>query len=233
MLIGNDATANAAHVVWVGDFNRHHPAWDRPEDSHLFTRELLKAAETLITATMELRLDMVLLVGIPTHHHYVTKKWFRLDQVFVTESTINTIISCKAKPNDKGLNTDHIPIVTRLDMSLGRTPEMTTNNYRNVDWEKFWETLQGKLQEFGVPNRIKDQAVLNRECEQLMIALQETTRKEVPITDVCPKLKRWLAREIRALKTYFRKLGRKVGRHSQNTQYMQNIRTHTDNTTGQ
>ena len=82
---GNDAMANAVHMVWVGNFNRHHPAWDRPEDSHLFTREVLEAVETLIRATAELRLDMVLLAGIPTCQHYFTKKWSRLDQVFVME----------------------------------------------------------------------------------------------------------------------------------------------------
>ena len=120
-------------MVWVGDFNRHHPAWDRPEDVRLFTREALEAAETLLKATAELRLDMALPAGIPTHHHYVTKKWSGLDHVFVTESTIDTIISCEAKLDDKGLNMDHIPVVTKLDISLGRTPETSTNNYRNVD----------------------------------------------------------------------------------------------------
>ena len=41
-------------------------------------------------------------------------------------------VSCEANTNDKGLNTDHIPVVTRLDVALGKTPEMKTNNYRNV-----------------------------------------------------------------------------------------------------
>ena len=137
----------------------------------------------------------------------------RLDQVFVSENTINTIIACETKLNDKGLNTDHIPIVTKLDVSMGRTPEMRTNNYRNVDWEKFQETLQNKLQNFRVPNKIRDQAALNRECERLMIALQETIKKEVPITDIRPKSKRWWTREIKELRTHFRKVGRKVGRY--------------------
>ena len=81
------------------------------------------------------------------------------------ENTTDIIISCKAKIEDKGLNMDHIPIVTKLDMTLGKTPETITNNYRNVNWEMFWETLQGRLQDFGVPSKIKDQAALNRECE--------------------------------------------------------------------
>ena len=163
-------------MVWVGDFNRHHPAWDRPEDSRLFTRDSLEAAETLLKATAKLQLDMALPAGIPTHHHYVTKKWSRLDHVFVTENTTDIIISCEAKIEDKGLNTDHIPIVTKLDMTLGKTLETITNNYRNVDWEKFRETLQGRLQDFRVPSKIKDQAALNRECERLTLCHDTTDR---------------------------------------------------------
>ena len=218
-LEGNDISTNTAHMVWVGDFNRHHPVWDRPEDSRLFTRDALDAAETLLKAIVELRLEMALLAGIPTHHHYVTKKWSRLDQVFVTENTIDMVISCEAKPDDKGLNTDHIPVVTRLDVSLGRTPEAVTKNYRNVDWEKYRETLQRKLQEFGVPNKIRDQVALNRECERLMIALQETTKEEVPTMEVCPKSKRWWTKEIGKLRTHFRKLGRKVGGYATQTEH--------------
>ena len=26
-----------ATMIWAGDFNRHHPLWDRNEDTHLFT----------------------------------------------------------------------------------------------------------------------------------------------------------------------------------------------------
>ena len=108
---------------------------------------------------------MALLVGIPTHHHFATKKWSRLDQVFVMENTTNIILSCEANAKDKGLNTVHILVVTRLDMVLGKTPETKTNNYRNVNWEKFWESLKVKLQEFRVQSRINNQAALNKECE--------------------------------------------------------------------
>jgi exonuclease III len=28
-----------SHMIWAGDFNRHHPMWDRDEDTHLFTAQ--------------------------------------------------------------------------------------------------------------------------------------------------------------------------------------------------
>ena len=62
-----------AHIIWLGDFNRHHPYWESPEDSRLFTNEATEAAEKLIGAIADAGLDLALPSGIPTHEHSVTK----------------------------------------------------------------------------------------------------------------------------------------------------------------
>jgi exonuclease III len=31
----------STYIIWVGDFNRHHPLWDDPNDVRLFTNEAL------------------------------------------------------------------------------------------------------------------------------------------------------------------------------------------------
>ena len=213
-LAGSQERESTHHMIWVGDFNRHHPAWDKPEDTRLFTREALEAAELLIKATADLRLDSALPAGVPTHIHNVTKRWTRLDQVYVSENLMDAIISCKAQKSERGLNTDHLPIVTKLDISLTRTQESTTRNFRNVDWEKFQEELQRKMAPFGLPARIRDQVGLNRECERLTTALQETIKKIVPNTEVCPKSKRWWTKEIKEIRRRFRKLGRALCKHT-------------------
>ena len=189
---------NTHHVIWVGDFNRHHPAWDSPEDTRLFTRNVLDVAKVLIRLTAELRLDTALPAGMPTHMHNITKKWTRLDQVYVSENTLDTLISCKTRCHDRGLNTDHILIVTKLDVAMCRTPETVSKNFRNVDWEKFREYLQGKMAKFGIPMRIRNQVSLNKECKRLTVALQETIKAMVLTTEVCPKSKRWWTKDRRA-----------------------------------
>lgn len=78
-------------LLWLGDFNRHHPHWDDPADTRLFTRSVIQNAEILISAVAELGLDMALPPGIPTHLHNVSKKWSRLDQVFISKEFIETI----------------------------------------------------------------------------------------------------------------------------------------------
>ncbi len=67
------AEAGEAHIIWLSNFNRHHPAWDSLEDHRLFTNEAMEAAEKLIEAVADAGLDMVLPSGTPTHKHNATK----------------------------------------------------------------------------------------------------------------------------------------------------------------
>ena len=65
--------SGSAHVLWVGDFNRHHPYWDDPSDDRLFTNEAIEAAEKLIKVVADAGLDLALPSSTPTHKHNVTK----------------------------------------------------------------------------------------------------------------------------------------------------------------
>ena len=97
-------------VIWMGDFNQHHPHWDNPANTRLFTRKALDNAELLISTVAGLGLDLALPHSIPTHLHNVTKKWTRLDQVFVSEDHIDSVVTCNVLSDTPGINTDHIPI---------------------------------------------------------------------------------------------------------------------------
>ena len=201
------------HAIWVGDFNRHHPAWDSLDDHRLFTREALELANTLIKATADLGLDMALVPGTPTHIHNITKKWSRLDHAFVTEHTLERILICEACLGKRGLNTDHVPIVTRIDASLGRNETTKTSNFRNIDWKEFRKTLGEHIAGFGIPRRLANQADLTRECNRLTKAMQVTISKVVPYTTICPHSKHWWTKELKDLRKNFRKLGRATSKH--------------------
>ena len=53
-------------MIWAEDFNRHHPLWDRDEDTHLFTRQAQRVAEKLIDILAKYDMTMALPKGIPT-----------------------------------------------------------------------------------------------------------------------------------------------------------------------
>jgi hypothetical protein len=54
------AEEGKAHIVWLGDFNRHHPYWDNPEDTRLFMNEAIEATEKLIEILADTGLELAL-----------------------------------------------------------------------------------------------------------------------------------------------------------------------------
>ncbi|KAF8952061.1 hypothetical protein BDZ97DRAFT_1612106, partial [Flammula alnicola] len=62
-----------SHMLWCGDFNRHHPLWDRDEDTHLFTPAVLNSAGRLIELLADYGMEMMLEKGVPTLQHMRSK----------------------------------------------------------------------------------------------------------------------------------------------------------------
>src|SRR6266702_6138637 len=100
---------------------------------------------------------------------------------------LERVNTCEARYGNRGLNMDHVPILMTLDLTLDRTPEHKSSNFREVDWEEFCLTLEKEIASFGVPKRLGTQMALNHECDRLTIALQNTIKRAVPITEICSK----------------------------------------------
>jgi len=164
--------SSAAHVLWVGDFNRHHPYWDDPRDTRLFTKDATEAAEKLIEAVVDAGLELALPSGTLTHKHNVTKLWSRLDQVFISDHSESLLISCDTQLDQWGVNTDHLPILTELDLKVDITLEEEIPNFRNVDWEDFCKELSVQLAKLPLPTQIVNQRQLDDRCDSLTKAIQ-------------------------------------------------------------
>ena len=95
--IRNQSEERTVHTMWLGDFNCHHPHWDDLSDTRLFTEEALKAAEVLMEAVVSLGMDLILPSGIPMHFHYVMKKWSQLDQVFLSDHSLDLVEVCNTE----------------------------------------------------------------------------------------------------------------------------------------
>ena len=104
------------HMIWAGDFNRHHPLWDDNKDIHLFTHQAIRRAEGLIEIMADYNLAMTLLKGIPTLQHMRTKKYSRPDNFFCTEALQEMITKCKVDPSSRPTSTDHFPIITHIQL---------------------------------------------------------------------------------------------------------------------
>ena len=202
------ADSGTANVIWLGDFNRHHPLWDDPNDDRLFTTEAIHAAEELIEAIADIGLELALPSGTPMHQHNATKSWSRLDHVFLSEHSDHMLISCDTRTDLRGILTDHLPIITVLDLEMEPAADTPFTNFREVDWEKFRLALEMQLSTLPPAERILNQHQLDSSCGTLTAAIQSTIQEQVPVTEITPKSKRWWTKELTILRKQANKLGR-------------------------
>ena len=90
---------NNDNMIWVGDFNRHHPMWDELRNKHLFTTTNLEAAERLIDSTILFDMEMALPPGQATLKSFSTGNRTRTDNVFCSNQLSSAILKCKALPH--------------------------------------------------------------------------------------------------------------------------------------
>lgn len=195
--------------IWLGDFNRHHPYWDDPNDLRLFTTEALRVAKSLIEAVADAGLDLILPRGIPTHCHNVTKRWSRLDHMFITEDSVDAVTACGTLIDHRGINTDHVPVLTELNLGLVTNEVRPLPNFRDVDWDEFRKALAINLG-LEPEGQIINQRQLDVRCTNLTEAIQSAIRKQVPVTEITSKSKRWWTKELTQMRKQSNKLGRKA-----------------------
>jgi exonuclease III len=133
------------HMIWAGDFNRHHPLWDRDEDIHLFTRQATRDTEGLIGLLADYEMDMILPKGIPMLQHMRTKKYSHPDNIFSTPGLQEFISKCEVDPSLRPASTDHFPIIMKIILPQERTNQAPSFNFRETDWEEFKSKLKPRL----------------------------------------------------------------------------------------
>jgi len=134
------------------------------------------------------------------HQHNATKSWSRLDQVFISEHSEHMLISCNTQMDLRGILTDHLPIVTVLDLEIEPAADTPFTNFREVDWEEFKIALEWRLANLLPPERITNQPQLDTTCEELTAMIQSIIFEQVPITKITPKSKHWWTKELTMLR---------------------------------
>ena len=107
--------------IWLGDFNCHSPMWDEVCNSQLFTRPALQEAQRLIDVAVTWNMHMALPPGINTLESTSSKNYTYPDTVWVSNDLCKNILRCNVIPADRPICTDHLPIVTILDISPTQT----------------------------------------------------------------------------------------------------------------
>ena len=201
------------HMIWAGDFNRHHPLWDDDKDTHLFTNQALRNAEGIINLLAEYSMEMALPKGAPTLQHMRTKKYSRPDNVFCTATMRPYITKCEVKAQIRPTSTDHFPIVTHIDLPQARIRPDPSYNFRTADWEEFRKTLKEKLDAIPRPAPILDPNQLADAGNSLTRALQETIEEKITKSKPRPDAKRWWNGDLTAMRKELNRLRSKSYRN--------------------
>lgn len=197
---------HAGQLMWAGDFNRKHPAWELQANSRCFTTSALQRAQVLIDYVADFDLFMALPTGIATLKHKCWKGEYRPDNVFLASDLQENLISCKANRSLTPAGTDHYPILTVLEFTVTtHTPEQR-RNFHNVDWKKFRAELQSQLTTLGPACRIRTIEDFQAKADGLHTALANTIERVVPLLKPSPYMKRWWTPELAAKRKVKRKL---------------------------
>lgn len=184
------------HMVWLGDFNRHHPLWETVTNRHLDSPEEL--IRPLLKLLSDYEMDLSLPAGVYTYCS-AAGNWSRPDNVWRSHHDVDPIVSCNVEPKLLPPIADHLPIVTVIELPIARSASAPSPNFHDVEWDKFEETLGDALTRHSPAVKINSKAEFDDKVDKLTTIIQETIRSHVPVKKPCPFSKRWWNREITLL----------------------------------
>ena len=183
-------------LIIMGDFNRHHSTWESNTNNHLKSPDRL--LNPLLDLIVNMRLEMVLPRDIPTLQARGTGNWTRPDNVWRCSDSTSTIISCNVKSGRRPANTDHMPIITTIDLTYIPTSSSIRFNYKTINWEEYEERLQERLTEADatLTGPINNKEQLEEATNCLFNIINETTSEIAKTIRITPHTKRWWTNEL-------------------------------------
>ncbi|PIL37604.1 hypothetical protein GSI_01298 [Ganoderma sinense ZZ0214-1] len=205
--------AGSDSLIWLGDFNRHNPAWDEPRNHHLFTPLALDRSQRLLNYLADFDLEMSLPAGVPTLEVLSTRNLTRPDNVFCSADLSDLLMGCTTAPQLRPTKTDHFPILTTLDISLAPARPPRRRNFREVDWEGFERVLRAHLDAHPIAPNIHSIADFDAHLQRLNEAIAAAVEQEVPLTNPTPFSRRWWSKDLTSLRKQKQRAGRASFKH--------------------
>jgi endonuclease/exonuclease/phosphatase family metal-dependent hydrolase len=193
----------ADHMIWLGDFNRHHPMWEDDTNSHLFE------PENYITPLLDLlyKHDMFLALpkGIPTFQTNAGR-WTRPDNVWRTSTQTDPIQRCDVIPNIRPPLADHMPVITVVDLPLPRSAAPQSLDFRSADWPAINKALKIRLAAESPAARICTKDKFITKVDTVVQIITEVLKKNLEVTKLSLYARRWWTKELSDLRTKQNKL---------------------------
>ena len=139
-------------------------------------------AEPLLTLIACHHMKMALPEGMPTLRSTSSKNFTRVDNVFLSDTLLNTVIKCTTRPRDLPPRTDHLPIETILDISAPLVEAAPRHDFRRINWEDFIKTFQTRLGRLPAPSAIRTVKEFKERVRKLNEVVDNTIAEKVPLT---------------------------------------------------
>lgn len=198
------------HMLWFGDFNRHHPLWEEEGNRGLFNCEAF--IEPLLDLISDYDMTMALPPNTPTYET-VTGNWTRPDNVWRSANNESPITRCNVDASIRPPLADHLPIITVLDLPIPRSETTPTRNLREADFAELTKSLSIALNETCPAKEITDPAQFEDYVCLFIDTVNDHLNEKVPFTKPSPYTKRWWTRELTDLRKLKNKLSNVAYKH--------------------
>ena len=129
-------------------------------------------------------------------------RWTQLDNVWRNANTTSMILSCEVQSNLWPANTDHLPIITMLDLNYYPTRSGTHFNFKKVEWDNFEKSVKEELENSPLLNSptLNLPQDLEQAVEELFKILHKATTGRVPVIKPQFHLKHWWTKSLSELR---------------------------------
>ncbi|KAF8238870.1 hypothetical protein L208DRAFT_1240640 [Tricholoma matsutake] len=136
----------------------------------------------------------------------VSGNWTCPDNVWCAHSDTDPVISCDVNAALHPLLSNHLPIITIIELPIAWTSSPPSPDFQDVDWEKFDASLSSALDLCSPAWAITSKADFDSKVDLLTIIIQETISTHIPEKKPTPFSKCWWCSELKELKIKKNKL---------------------------
>ena len=179
------------HYVWLGDFNCHHPLWDKPQNAHLFTKHNLDLTQPLLNLLSRYNMKMALPPFAPMLHTHSTGNHMRVNNFFCSEDLLDMVTRCDTNEATCPIKTDYYPIVTTLDVYTPKVNHPPRFDFHNMKWPDFLPTLELNLDNLPQPAPINNINTFNHKLTALNTTIWDAINTHLEVSKPSPYSKRW------------------------------------------
>src|ERR1700722_7475210 len=141
-------------------------------------------------------MHMRLPINKPTLDACATKNYTRVDNVFCSTELAETFVSCDTYPQWRPQKTDHMPIISVLEIEPEVAVYASKYNYKLTDWDEFRKSLGEGLEVLEDTDEITSEEQFYNRLERVDNAIKVAIQKHVPISRTSPYAKRWWNKEL-------------------------------------